>query len=637
MKATEEIQALMELLEEEKQEEIKQYRYLLEQLPLKERIEKGVCWHPVRQERTGWSLGEHPYVTISRMYSKDQAHKFRSGTVVGIFPSSNFERKKSIFEYGVVQYIKKDEMKIILYGKELPSWVMHEQIGVQLAFDERSYLEMGKALKYVAEAQDNRLSELREILLGKMPARFQDHRRPGDLGQLNNSQAEAVQQILAAEDVAVVHGPPGTGKTTTLVAAIKELVKRESPVLVCAPSNPASDLLTERLADQGLNVVRVGNVSRLDEKVLQHSIEGILQERAEMKEVKKMKKEAAELFRKAGKFKRKFGPNERNERRETYQEAKNLIRHARMMEDYVIEKVLSEADAICCTLVSSMNRYIENRRFHTVVIDEAAQALEPACWIAIAKADKVILAGDPFQLPPTVKSRKAAQKGLSITLLEKAVERLDRVQLLKTQYRMHEQIMQFSNQYFYEGQLQAADFVKNWTLAMRPGGDTTPVEFIDTAGCSFDEKINPETLSSYNPEEYYILRQHLDHLLSFADKQVRPSIAVISPYREQVRFMQEQMETDFDHFPDDDITIDTIDAFQGQERDVVYISLVRSNERGEIGFLKDTRRLNVAMTRARKKLIIIGDSATLGQHPFYQSFMDYCEKHGKYASAWEWM
>jgi superfamily I DNA and/or RNA helicase len=528
-------------------------------------------------------------------------------------------------------------MKIIFYGTDLPSWVTKGRIGVQLAFDERSYIEMDRALRNVMEAKGNRLAELREILLGHQPAYFERMDYTFEIPHLNPSQNEAVMKILAAKDVAVVHGPPGTGKTTTLVEAIKQLAKRESPILVCAPSNPATDLLTERLAKAGLNVVRIGNISRVDEDLLKHTIEGILDERAEMREVKKMKIEAASLFKQSEKFVRNFGPKEREEKRDTKNEARTLMQQAKMLEDYVIEKILSEADVICCTLVGAMNRYIEKKKFHTIVIDEAAQALEAATWIPIGKAEKVILAGDPFQLPPTVKSMEASKGGLAVTLLEKAVERLENVQLLNVQYRMHELIMGFSNQEFYDNQLQAADFVAKWTLSMADGADTRPVEFIDTAGCGYDEKVNSETLSSYNPEEYFVLRQHLDHLLTLASPDVRPRIAIISPYREQVQFIQDNIKKDFDHYPDDDITVDTIDSFQGQERDVVYISLVRSNADGEIGFLKDTRRMNVAMTRAKKKLVVIGDSATLGGFRFYSRFFDYCEAHGCYGTAWEWM
>jgi ATP-dependent RNA/DNA helicase IGHMBP2 len=635
MNSQEELRKVQNLMKLEKEEEIKQYQLLMEQMSLNDRIKAGACWFPLEVENSGWSLGEHPFIVVSRNKMLNTPHKFRAGQVVGIFGEQFLEERK-LTEFGVVHFVDKNKMKIIFYGTDLPSWVLRGRIGVQLAFDERSYIEMDRALKTVMEAKANRLAELREILLGKQPAYFEKTDYTIDIPHLNPSQNEAVMQILTAKDVAVVHGPPGTGKTTTLVEAIKQLAKRESPILVCAPSNPATDLLTERLAKVGLNVVRIGNISRVDEDLLKHTIEGILDDRPEMKEVKKMKIEAAQLFRQADKFTRNFGAKEREERRESRNEAKTLMQQARMLEDYVIEKILTEADVICCTLVSAMNRYIEKKKFHTVVIDEAAQALEPASWIPICKAEKVILAGDPFQLPPTVKSMEAAKGGLSVTLLEKAVDRLEKVQLLNVQYRMHELIMGFSNQEFYNNQLKAADFVAKWTLTMADGSDTRPVEFIDTAGCGFDEKVNPETLSSYNPEEYFVLRQHLDNLLTLASPDVRPSIAIISPYREQVQFIQEHIKKDFDHYPDDDITVDTIDSFQGQERDVVYITLVRSNPDGEIGFLKDTRRMNVAMTRAKKKLVVIGDSATLGGFKFYSRFLDYCEEHGCYGTAWEW-
>jgi ATP-dependent RNA/DNA helicase IGHMBP2 len=635
MNSQEELRKVQNLMKLEKEEEIKQYQLLMEQMSLNDRIKAGACWFPLEVENSGWSLGEHPFIVVSRNKMLNTPHKFRAGQVVGIFGEQFLEERK-LTEFGVVHFVDKNKMKIIFYGTDLPSWVLRGRIGVQLAFDERSYIEMDRALKTVMEAKANRLAELREILLGKQPAYFEKTDYTIDIPHLNPSQNEAVMQILTAKDVAVVHGPPGTGKTTTLVEAIKQLAKRESPILVCAPSNPATDLLTERLAKVGLNVVRIGNISRVDEDLLKHTIEGILDDRPEMKEVKKMKIEAAQLFRQADKFTRNFGAKEREERRESRNEAKTLMQQARMLEDYVIEKILTEADVIGCTLVSAMNRYIEKKKFHTVVIDEAAQALEPASWIPICKAEKVILAGDPFQLPPTVKSMEAAKGGLSVTLLEKAVDRLEKVQLLNVQYRMHELIMGFSNQEFYNNQLKAADFVAKWTLTMADGSDTRPVEFIDTAGCGFDEKVNPETLSSYNPEEYFVLRQHLDNLLTLASPDVRPSIAIISPYREQVQFIQEHIKKDFDHYPDDDITVDTIDSFQGQERDVVYITLVRSNPDGEIGFLKDTRRMNVAMTRAKKKLVVIGDSATLGGFKFYSRFLDYCEEHGCYGTAWEW-
>lgn len=633
MTTQEELDHLLRLLKLEKEEEARQFEELLKELSVQERIQKGACWYPVAVESTGWGLGEHPYIVVERTKHLEQSHKLRAGQVVSVFSekfvNEDFEEK------GVIHYVKKNTMKIILYGTDLPRWMMAGKIGVQLNFDERSYQEMERAVLTVKAAKGNRLAELREILLGKEPAKFNKEHHEFEIPKLNQSQQDAVHSILAAEDVAIIHGPPGTGKTTTLVAAIQQLARRESPILVCAPSNSATDLLTEKLAEAGLNVVRIGNISRVDESLLKHTMEGILQTLPEMQEVKKMKIEAANVRKNAEKFKRNFGHKEREERREGFQDAKDLMIQAKMLEDYIIEKTLKEADVICSTLVSSVSSYIEKMTFKTVIIDEAAQALEPATWIPICKAKKVVFAGDPFQLPPTVKCMEAAKNGFNITLLEKCVERLERVNLLDTQYRMNKVIMGFSNMQFYNNQLKAADMVADWQLQLSDGTPSPCLEFIDTAGCGYEEKINPETLSSYNPEEYFVLRQHLDNLLVILGDQ-KVSIGIISPYREQVISIQEAIVKDFDHFPDADIEVDTIDAFQGQERDVIYISMVRSNENGEIGFLKDTRRMNVAMTRAKKKLIIIGDSATLASFKFYSDFLEYCDAYGAYGSAWDW-
>lgn len=632
MKSKEELKQVLEALVMEKAEEVHQFEVLLNETPIKERIDKGVCWYPLNFDSWGWSLGEHPYVIIERTKQLGKSHRFRPGQVVSLFSEKFIE--DNLEERGVIQYIKRDRMKVIFYGTEMPRWVMSGKIGVQLNFDERSYQEMELALVTVMEAKNNRIAELREILLGHVEAQFEDA-HAFELPRLNPSQNEAVHQILTARDVAVVHGPPGTGKTTTLVAAIQQLVKRESPILVCAPSNSATDLLTEKLAEGGLNVVRIGNVSRVDENLLMHTVEGRLNESPDMQEVKKMKKEAQKVRKQAEKFKRSFGPKEREERRELRREAKMLVHQARMLEDYIIDRIIKDADVITATLVGSTSSYIKDHHFNTVVIDEAAQALEPSTWIPIMKAERVVFAGDPFQLPPTVKSNEAAKHGFAVTLLEKAVERLGRIQLLDTQYRMNEVIMDFSNHQFYEGRLKASEYVKDWVLAVKEGGDNRPVEFIDTAGCSYEEKRNPESRSYYNPEEYYVLRKHLDHLLTLsADPTI--SIGIISPYREQVIFIRDLIKEDFDHYPDADIVVDTIDAFQGQERDVIYISMVRCNDEGAIGFLKDTRRMNVAMTRARKKLVVIGDSATLASFGFYGDFLDYCDLCDAYVSAWEW-
>lgn len=633
MTTQEELKLLLDLLKQEKEEESRQFDQLLKELSVQQRVQKGACWFPVQVESSGWSLGEHPFIIVERTKHLDKPHKFRAGQVVSIF--SEKVLGNDVEEKGVIYFIKKNRMKIILYGTELPRWVLGGKIGIQLNFDERSYQEMERAVLAVKAAKNDRLAELREILLGKQKATFDQEHHSFDLPQLNPSQNAAVQSILSAQDVAIVHGPPGTGKTTTLVAAIQQLVKKASPILVCAPSNAATDLLTEKLAQTGLNTIRIGNISRVDEQLLKHTMEGILQTLPEIQEVKKMKIDAAKARRDAEKFKRKFGAKERQDRRDNYKEARDLMHQAKMLEDYIIDKTLREADVICATLVGAVSRHIEKMTFQTVIIDEAAQALEPATWIPICKANKVIFAGDPYQLPPTVKSPIAAKNGLSITLLEKGVERLQEVNLLDTQYRMHDTIMGFSNQQFYQNRLQADSSVATWQLQLSDGSLAPPMEFIDTAGCGYEEKVNPESQSFYNPEEYFILRQHLDNLLVIVGDQPI-SIGIISPYREQVIAIQDAIVKDFDHFPDANIEVNTIDAFQGQERDVIYISMVRSNDMGEIGFLKDTRRMNVAMTRAKKKLIIIGDSATLSSFPFYNDFLDYIDANGAYGSAWDW-
>ncbi len=669
----EELQQLNELLQLEKQADLQQFKEQIQRLPLSERKEKGYAWYPVQLVKSGYTYGERAFVTLEREMPEDSPHHFRAGKVVNFF--TNQPAAKHPEKTGVVNYVSKNRMQLILNSKDLPDWLGLGQIGVDLLFDERTYQEMEKALNKVQETKHGRLAELRAILFGQQPARFAPTSLP-ELPQLNPSQQEAVQQILSAQDIAVIHGPPGTGKTTTLVEAVRCLCEQEAKfgterfgrdaqtqhtssyrpaclsmsgrqeaglnpeplrdrhtVLVTAPSNTAVDLLTERLAEKGLEVTRIGNISRVDESVIRHTLEMKLAGHPESKNIKKVKIQAAEARRNARKYKRRFGPEERAERNRLYQEARELSAWARQLEDRLIDQILDSSQVITATLVGSAHELLARRRFRTVVIDEAAQALEPATWIPILKASRLVLAGDPFQLPPTVKSRQAARSGLAVTLIEKLLQRLEQVKLLRLQYRMNIPIMSFSNQRFYDGALSAAEEVREHRL---PAPMDTPVVFIDTAGCGFEEKVQEKYKSRYNPEEFLILREHLYQLRAALGEGALPPIALISPYREQVILMQRLVEEDpaLCELP---LTINTIDGFQGQERDVVYICLVRSNAKGEIGFLKDYRRMNVAMTRARKKLIVIGDSATVGQDEFYGAFLQYCEQAGLYQTAWEYM
>ena len=625
-----ELVQLIALLKLEKEKDFEQFRAFVQSLPLSERVKEGYAWHPVEIVKSGYTYGERAYVTIVRTKDTDAQHQFRAGQPVRFFSSS--DEVKNQEKSGVIHFIDKKRMKIILSSKDLPDWIGNGSLGVDLEFDERTYVEMEKALKKVMEAKGDRLSELRRIILGQQAADFVKMQLI-QLPQLNDSQNEAVNQILTARDIAIVHGPPGTGKTTTLVQAVKQLTKTENTVLVCAPSNTAADLLTERLSDEGLQVLRIGNISRVDEKIVRHTLEAQMAAHPDSKHIKKVRMEAVETRRNAMKFKRRFGHEERRERGLLFKEAGELSAWANRLEDLLVENLIDGAQVITCTLVGSVHKALGNRTFRTVVIDEAAQALEPASWIPITRASKVVLAGDPFQLPPTVKSPEAQRGGLGVTMIEKCLQRFHSSNLLNVQYRMNHQIMQFSNHWFYHGKLQAAASVANHQLDI---DQTASVVFIDTAGTGFEEQMNEKSMSRFNPEEFQILCEHLYQLIAAHQGKELPSIAVISPYREHVLYMQDAAAED-SRLSDVSIDINTIDAFQGQERDVVYISLVRSNPKCEIGFLSDYRRMNVAMTRARKLLVVVGDSATIGADPFYRKMLEHVEENGQYQTAWEYM
>ena len=447
-----EIEDLSRLLAIEKQEDYAQYKALIQGLPLSERVEKGYTWYPLGLVQQGYSFGERAFVVLERS-EVDTPHQFRSGKTVNLFTLQTDVNKPE--RSGVVHFVKKNKIKVILNTSDLPDWLSGGQIGLDLLFDERTYLEMEKALKLLIKAKQNRLAELRSIILGYQPAQFNRIAQTFSSPELNPSQNAAIDEILSCRDLAIIHGPPGTGKTTTVVHAVKVLSKREKCILVTAPSNTAVDLLTARLATEGLSVVRIGNISRVEEDMIMHTLEMQLARHPESKNIKKVKVEAAECRRKARRFKRRFGKNEYDERKRLYAEARELMQWANQLEDRLIDQILEGAQVITATLVGAAQPVLEKMKFKTVVIDEAAQALEPASWIPILKASRVVLTGDPFQLPPTVKAIEAQQKGLSLSLIEKCLQRNQRNSLLNVQYRMHEIIMGFSNQQFYQGQLQA--------------------------------------------------------------------------------------------------------------------------------------------------------------------------------------
>ncbi|MEO6286170.1 MAG: AAA domain-containing protein [Dyadobacter sp.] len=621
---------LLDLLKTEREEDRRSYLRITEMSSVSERRAKGLSWYPIAIRGTEMSRGDYLSVEVERTTHQDIPHQLRFGMPAVLF--SNHDAKTDRVE-GIVTYQGGNRLKITLRTDELPEWSRDGKLGIDVLFDDNSYDEMQNALKTAsALANDEKEGGLVNVLTGEKSPTFHPDLPKVEIPRLNSSQLEAVNKIIAANELAIVHGPPGTGKTTTLVQAIKALHQLDhQKILVVAPSNTAVDLLSEKLSEEGLNVVRVGNPVRVSERLTSLTLDSKMAGHSAIKDVKALKKQANEYKNMAHKYKRQFGKAERDQRKALFDEAHRIMKEVGNMEQYVIDDVLNKAHVITATLVGANHHTVRNLKYKTVVVDEAGQALEPACWIPILKGEKVVLAGDHFQLSPTIKSSEAAKNGLSTTLLEKcAAMHPESVILLEEQYRMNEAIMGFSSKIFYQNRLKAHESVAHHLLF--PGD--APLAFIDTAGCGFDEKL--EGTSSTNPEEAVFLFKHLTQFAAELNPVDFPTIAVISPYKEQINLLKEQLL----HSPallafGDKISVNTIDSFQGQERDVVYISMTRSNPEGEIGFLSDIRRMNVAMTRARKKLVVIGDSATLSQLPFYLDFIAYAEGLNAYQSAWE--
>lgn len=630
-----ELKNLLLLLKEEKEEELSQYKARMASSSFAERRRQGICWYPVRIEKTSFDAGERLLVRISRSREHQDAHLFQSGKPVRLF-SNTAEGDDEYAVNGVVNMVKDQEMLITLNSDDLPDWIYRGQLGINLLFDENSYREMEYAVHFLLNTKDDRVNQLKDILLGDRDAQFSiDH--PVRVPDLNQSQNEALSLVKRASDVAIIHGPPGTGKTTTLVNAIIEVLKEEEQVLVCAPSNTAVDLLVEKLSEKQIEVLRIGNPARVTEDLLNKTLDARVTHHHYYKDLKTIRKKAEEFRNLAHKYKRNFGYEERQQRKLLFAEADKLRDEADQLSFFISNDVISKAQVIASTLVGANSYILKGKRYRTVFIDEAAQSLEPASWIPIIKSERVVFAGDHCQLPPTIKSIEASRKGLSTTLFEKAIKRNKADVMLMEQYRMNNHIMAFPSRQFYNNQLLANSAVAEGRVFT----DDLPLEFIDTAGMGFFEQIDCETRSVFNQEEANLLIQHFNNYcsqleaLDVVDK-VR-NIGIISPYKAQVTLLQESLAgAEFiPEFIAANLAVNTVDSFQGQERDIIYISLVRSNEKGEIGFLSDVRRMNVAMTRARKKLVIIGDSATICRHPFYDKFIDYVNEIGAYKSGFE--
>lgn len=612
------LQHQYELLQIEYEYEKEQFKQQTELMGIERKIKRGMCWYPLNLGRNYYNALNQLVIEVERREDKDIEHQFEYGRPVCFFTQDVSGKLNYLNFVATVNYVDEDRMVVILPSVDaLLALQSKEVVGVQLYFDETSYRLMFEALKQVIGAKNNRLAELRDIFHGTQPAStFSFH--PLRFPWLNATQEEAVNKVLHAKDVAIVHGPPGTGKTTTLVEAVYETLHRENQVLVCAQSNMAVDWISEKLVDRGVSVLRIGNPSRVNDKMLSFTYERRFESHPDYPQLWSIRKAIRELYARSRKG---------AEREAVRQKINSLKDRATELEIRINESLFSEARVIACTLVGSANRLLTGQKFGTLFIDEAAQALEAACWIPIRKADRVILAGDHCQLPPTVKAPEALRAGLGHTLMQTIVKnKPDTVSLLKLQYRMNDEIMRFSSEWFYGGMLQSAPEVKYRSIL----DFDTPIEWINTEGLDCNEEFIGENYGRINKSEAELSIEQLKGYITkigrerFLDERI--DVGMISPYKAQVQYLRRLVRNDAFFKPyRQAITINTVDGFQGQERDVILISLVRANEEGQIGFLNDLRRMNVAITRARMKLIILGDASTLTRHAFYKKLYTYIE------------
>lgn len=645
------IQALLQqrtLLQLEYYTEKEAFRKLTEQMGMQRKVKRGDAWFPLQVGKSFYNSLNQTAIEVFRTSDQDIEHNFEFGRPVMFFRSEGSEELKYFSFTGTVSYVDGDRM-VVTVPDSAPLLELQQStdpIGVQLSFDETSYKLMFEALDRVMKAKNNRLAYLRDLFYSHQKAgRFSFE--PMKFPWLNPTQERAVNEVLWAKDVAIVHGPPGTGKTTTLVEAINETLMRESQVLVCAQSNMAVDWISEKLVDRGINVLRIGNPTRVNDKMLGFTYERRFESHADYPQLWAIRKAIRELRK-----------NRKKGSENYHQKMDRLKSRAAEIELRINAELFGETRVIACTLVGSAHHLLEGMKFGTLFIDEAAQALEAACWIPMKRASRVILAGDHCQLPPTVKSIAALRAGLGKTLMERIAEnKPEVVTLLKIQYRMNDEIMRFSSDWFYGGKVESAPQIKyrsvldydhpitwidtsNEENQITIEGEDAPEDSASTASSvsaanqnsdlNFKEQFVGESFGRINKAEAELTLLTLAEYFTKIGKQrvleERIDVGIISPYRAQVQYLKKLIKK-YEFFKPYRrlISVNTVDGFQGQERDVILISLVRSNDEGQIGFLKDLRRMNVAMTRARMKLIILGNKDTMTKHPFYKKLWEYVE------------
>ena len=676
------IQALLQqrtLLQLEYYTEKEAFRKLTEQMGMQRKVKRGDAWFPLQVGKSFYNSLNQTAIEVFRTSDQDIEHNFEFGRPVMFFMVKKMDKNENqgntalqqpenasdanhkvqnsnlkgqsikYFSFtGTVSYVDGDRM-VVTVPDSAPLLELQQStdpIGVQLSFDETSYKLMFEALDRVMKAKNNRLAYLRDLFYSHQKAgRFSFE--PMKFPWLNPTQERAVNEVLWAKDVAIVHGPPGTGKTTTLVEAINETLMRESQVLVCAQSNMAVDWISEKLVDRGINVLRIGNPTRVNDKMLGFTYERRFESHADYPQLWAIRKAIRELRK-----------NRKKGSENYHQKMDRLKSRAAEIELRINAELFGEARVIACTLVGSAHHLLEGMKFGTLFIDEAAQALEAACWIPMKRASRVILAGDHCQLPPTVKSIAALRAGLGKTLMERIAEnKPEVVTLLKIQYRMNDEIMRFSSDWFYGGKVESAPQIKyrsvldydhpitwidtsNEENQITIEGEDAPEDSASTASSvsaanqnsdlNFKEQFVGESFGRINKAEAELTLLTLAEYFTKIGKQrvleERIDVGIISPYRAQVQYLKKLIKK-YEFFKPYRrlISVNTVDGFQGQERDVILISLVRSNDEGQIGFLKDLRRMNVAMTRARMKLIILGNKDTMTKHPFYKKLWEYVE------------
>jgi ATP-dependent RNA/DNA helicase IGHMBP2 len=602
------IQALLKCIDLEEKEQVQRYS-LDQQHTLKSLKAEGLALHPIIVTRKNFGYADYPEINF-RLAFPPEANMFKDGAAIECFCTGEEPVK------GVLLNLDGKSGEFRLFAPDFPDWIEDNGVGIKLAPDQRTTSIMKQVLNNLENNKP--LYKLFEYLHGNTSIHIEQPDVRSTLltysnSRLNESQQQAVIAITQNESITIVHGPPGTGKTTTLIEAIYQLVKDDEKVLVSAPSNTAVDNIAKGLLLKGINILRVGNATKTDEAIFSHTAEGKLANSKQQKEIKQLKIRAEEFRKMALKYKRSFGKAEREQRNLLFKEVKNIRTEIKKIQAYNEEKLFTEASVVLGTPIGLNDAPISNLHFKTLVIDEAGQCIEPLAWTIFPLADKYVLAGDHFQLPPTVLSNEAAKLGFNKSILEVAIETVKNIFLLNVQYRMKESIAGFSSHYFYKGLLQTAAHLNN---------TGTHITFIDTAGSGFNEVHGKDGMSLQNEGELQIVQKIIE------TEMLEPTTtAFISPYSGQVAAAKEVLPTQ--------MRISTIDSFQGQEKETIILSLVRSNEDGDIGFLKDYRRMNVAITRAKEQLFVIGDSATIGGDNFYNSFLTYIEQNGTYRTVWE--